>query len=415
MISIDEARALILAECEPLPPEVVSLGDALGRVLFSPALADTDIPPFANSTMDGFAVAAAGTAGASPGSPARFLLVETIAAGEVGKRALAAGEAAKIMTGAPLPQGADAVVEVEANSQQGGSGGDWVELYRAVVPGENVRPAGEDSPAGALVLGAGQALGPAEIGVLASIGRTAVEVFSRPSVAILATGNELVEPDEPLGPGQIRNLNSYTTEAQCRELGIQPLRLGIARDEYQEMRDLMQRGLEHDLLITSGGVSVGEHDLVKPVQDELGVERRLWRVAMKPGKPLAFGVFRRPDGRRCLVFGVPGNPASAMVSFELFIRPAILRLMGHKAVVKPTVRAILAQDQSPTPDRVHAVRVRLTWENGRWLASSTGEQGSGRVRSMVGANGLAFVPPGRSLRAGEEVEAMVLGMNLSEP
>lgn len=410
MISIEQARELILSECEPLPAERLPLSAVLGRVLCSPAIADVDIPPFDNSAMDGYAVRASDTTGASPGSPVRLRIVDTIAAGRVGEVEVFPGCAAKIMTGAPMPHGADAVVESEAACEVT----DTVEVVRAVGPQENVRPRAEDSSAGTVVLDKGHALGPAEIGVLASIGQDSVHVFGRPSVSILATGSELVEPGLPLAPGQIRNSNSYTAEAQCRELGLEPVRLGIARDDYQVTLDLMRSGLGGDLLITSGGVSVGEFDFVKQVQDDLGVQRRLWRVAMKPGKPLSFGVFGRPDGRRCLVFGVPGNPAAAMVSFELFIRPAALRMMGRQAVVRPKRKAVLAQDEPPTEERVRVVRMHVTHEAGRLMAHSTGAQGSGRLRSMVGANALAFVPPGRRLLAGEEVDVMVLGEDLAE-
>ncbi|NLT36017.1 MAG: molybdopterin molybdotransferase MoeA [Gaiellales bacterium] len=410
MISIERARKLILSECEPLPAETLPLSAVLGRVLCSPAVADVDIPPFDNSAMDGYAVRAADTVGALPGSPVSLRIVDTIAAGRVGTVEVMPGCAAKIMTGAPMPRGADAVVESEATREATGA----VEVVRTVARRENVRPKGEDSAVGSVVLDEGHVLGPAEIGVLASIGRREVRVFGRPSVSILATGSELVEPGSPLAPGQIRNSNSYTAEAQCRELGLEPARLGIARDDYQVTVDLMRSGLSGDILITSGGVSVGEFDFVKQAQDDLGVQRRLWRVAMKPGKPLSFGVFERPDGRRCLVFGVPGNPAAAMVSFELFIRPAVLRMMGRQAVARPEQRAVLAQDESPTADWVRVVRMHVSRDAGLLMAYSTGAQGSGRLRSMVGANALAFVPPGRRLLAGEEVAVLVLGEDLAE-
>lgn len=410
MISIEQARELILSECEPLPPESVPLSAALGRVLCVPAVADVDIPPFDNSAMDGFALTSADTAGASAAAPIRLQVVGTIAAGSVGEVEIVPGRAAKIMTGAPMPRGADAVVELEATRQDAG----MVEVMRTVALRENVRAKGEDSTAGSVVLNRGHVLGPAEIGLLASIGQERVSVFGRPSVSILATGSELVEPGMPLAAGQIRNSNSYTAEAQCRELGLEPVRLGIARDDYQVTADLMKSGLDGDILITSGGVSVGEFDFVKQVQDDLGVQRRLWRVAMKPGKPVSFGVYGRAGGGRCLVFGAPGNPAAAMVSFELLIRPAVLRLMGRQAVVRPRHRAVLAQDEPPTEGRVRVVRVHVTREKGCLLARSTGAQGSGRLRSMVGANALAFIPPGRRLRAGEEVEVVVLAEDLVE-
>ncbi len=410
MISIEQARELILSECEPLPAERLPLSAALGRVLCSPAIADVDIPPFDNSAMDGYAVRASDTAGASAGSPVRLQVVDTIAAGMVGEVEVIPGCAAKIMTGAPCLVGGRGGWKRRATPSKQGHGGGGETVGRQ----ENVRPKGEDSSAGTVVLDKGTCLAPAEIGVLASIGQGGW-LFWAPSVFILATGSELVEPGiAHWAPGRSATPNSYTAEAQCRELGLEPVRLGIARDDHQVMLDLMKSGLGGDILITSGGVSVGEFDFVKQVQDDLGVQRRLWRVAMKPGKPLSFGVFGRPDGRRCLVFGVPGNPAAAMVSFELFIRPAVLRMMGRQAVVRPRHKAVLAQAEPPTEERVRVVRMHITRDAGCLVASSTGAQGSGRLRSMVGANALAFVPPGRRLLAGEEVDVMVLGEDLVE-
>jgi molybdopterin molybdotransferase len=254
-------------------------------------------------------------------------------------------------------------------------------------------------------------LGPAEIGLIASLGLPIVQVHRRPRVAVISTGSELVEVDQPLGPGQIRNSNSYTLRAQCQQLGIEATALGIVPDDYSATRDLIERGLTYDVLLTSGGVSVGQFDFVKEVQEELGVERRLWGVAMKPGKPLAFGIRDRK-----LVFGLPGNPVSAMVSFELFVRPALLRLMGYRKTTRPSYRAIIAEDVANSDGRMYVVRVRAWREESTWHVSSTGAQGSGILRSMVGANGLAFVPGGpRGVRAGEEVEFLLLREDLQEP
>jgi molybdopterin molybdotransferase len=221
-------------------------------------------------------------------------------------------------------------------------------------------------------------------------------------VAVLSTGSELVEPGEPLRPGMIRNSNGYSLEALCLEVGVEVTRLGVAPDEYQATRRLMEQGLDYDVLITSGGVSVGEFDFVKEVQDDLGVERRLWRVAMKPGKPLAFGV----RGDR-LVFGVPGNPVAAMISFELFVRPALRRLMGYRQVHRPVYRAVMRESLHNRHGRTHVVRVRAWWEKGSWHATSTGPQGSGILSSMVLANGLVFVP-GESVEAGQEADLVLL-------
>ena len=405
MISIEEARELILAHCHPLSPEDLPLPETLGRALAQPLVADMDIPPFANSAMDGFAIVAADTDSVKPEHPVSLDVVDVIRAGTCGRIAVVSGTAAKIMTGAPMPEGADAVVESEFTTEAEGS----VLVRRRVRSWDNVRPAGEDSSRGTEVLAAGSVIGPAEIGVLASLGLPTVRVHRKPSVAIIATGSELVEPGSPLAKGQIYNSNAYTSEAQCRELRVEPYRMGIAPDEYDVTLAMMKNALTHDVLITSGGVSVGDFDFVKEVQDALGVERKLWRVAMKPGKPLSFGVYKRADGGTCLVFGVPGNPAASMVSFQLFIRPALLRLMGHTAVARPMSTAVLAQDEPNTEDRVRVVRVRLERERGRVVAYSTGSQGSGRLRSMVGANALAFVSPeGGGKAAGEEVDVLII-------
>jgi molybdopterin molybdotransferase len=407
MISIEEARTRVLAEAAPLAVEPRLLAEALGAVLAQEIVAPHSVPPFDNSAMDGFAVRAADTVDASTEAPADLLLGETIPAGHVAAHSLGVGEVAKIMTGAPLPDGADAVVQSESTVEKGGR----VLIMEAVKPGKNIRRAGEDVVQGDRVLAAGSVLGPAEIGLIASMGFPAVQVHRKPRVAIISTGSELVEVDKPLGPGQIRNSNSYSLRAQCQQLGIEATTLGIVPDDYEATRRLVEQGLGYDVLLTSGGVSVGEFDFVKDVQDELGVQRKLWGVAMKPGKPLAFGV-----RNGTLVFGLPGNPVSAMVSFELFVRPALLRLMGYRKTTRPPYRAIISEDVANSDGRVYVVRVRAWREDGTWHVSSTGAQGSGILRSMVGANGLAFVPGGpRGVWAGEGVEFLLLREDLQEP
>jgi molybdopterin molybdotransferase len=407
LISIEDARSRVLAEASPLPAEVVLLPDAVGSVLAEEIIAGHSVPPFDNSGMDGYAIRAVDVVEATSGSPARLLISDTIPAGHVATKGLAAGEAARIMTGAPMPQGADAVAQSEITSEQDG----YVLVYETVRPGKNIRRAGEDVVAGDRVLAAGTPLGPAEIGVLASLGHPRVVVHRRPRVAIISTGSELVEVDQPLGPGQIRNSNSYSLRALCRQLGVEATPFGIVPDDYDATREAIRAGLEYDMLLTSGGVSVGKFDFVKDVQDELGVERRLWGVAMKPGKPLAFGV-----RGGTLVFGLPGNPVSAMVSFELFARPALLRLMGHRKTTRPLYQAIIEEDVANLDGRTYVVRVRAWREDGTWHVSSTGAQGSGILRSMVGANGLAFVPGGaRGVRAGERVEFLLMREDLEEP
>lgn len=407
MISIEEARTRVLADCVPLPVEERSLDDVLGLVLAQDIVAGNSVPPFDNSAMDGFAVSAADTVEASVDQPVELLVSQTIPAGHVAERPLGRGEAAKIMTGAPIPQGADAVVQSEMAEERDSQ----VRILQPVKPGRNIRRAGEDVMAGDCVLPLGSIIGPAEIGLLASLGHPTVLVHRRPRVAIVSTGSELVDIDQPLGPGQIRNSNSFALRAQCQQLGIEATVLGIVPDDYQSTRRLIERGLEYDVLLTSGGVSVGEFDFVKDIQDELGVERRLWGVSMRPGKPLAFGV-----RNGTLVFGLPGNPVSAMVSFEIFVRAALLRLMGYRKTTRPLYRAIIAEDVAGSDGRVYIARVRAWREDGSWHVSSTGPQGSKMLRSMVNANGLVFVPGGsRGVKAGEEVEFLLLREDLQEP
>jgi molybdopterin molybdotransferase len=407
LISIEEARARVLAEAHPLSVESRPLAGALGSVLAEDIVSSHSVPVFDNAGMDGYAVRAQDTIDASPDSPSRLAIVETIPAGHVLTRVLGQNEAAKIMTGAPVPGGADAVIQSEVVEEVEGR----VLVFEAVKPGKNIRRAGEDVMAGDRVLAAGSLLGPAEIGLIASLGRPAVQVHRQPRVAILSTGSELVEVDRPLGPGQIHNSNTYSLQALCRQMGVEPVVMGIVPDDYEATRRLMEAGLAHDVLVTSGGVSVGQYDFVKDVQDELGVTRRLWGVAMKPGKPLTFGV-----RDRTLVFGLPGNPVSVMVSFELFVRPALLRLMGYRKTTRPLYQAVISEDVTNSDGRVFVVRVRAWREDGVWHVSSTGPQGSGILRSMVGANGLAFIPGGaRGVRAGEEVEFLLLREDLEEP
>jgi molybdopterin molybdotransferase len=407
LISIEEARSRVLAEALPLPAEHVPLPDTVGSVLAEDIVATHSVPPFDNSGMDGYAVRAVDIVEAAPASPARLFISATIPAGHVATAALAPGQAARIMTGAPIPVGADTVAQSEITSEDDA----YVNIYEPVRPGKNIRRAGEDVMAGDRVLSAGMILGPAEIGLLASLGHPTVSVHRRPKVAVISTGSELVEVDQPLGPGQIRNSNSYSIRALCRQMGVEATAFGIVPDDQEATRRAIEAGLDYDVLLTSGGVSVGRFDFVKDVQDELGVERRLWGVAMKPGKPLAFGV-----RGKTLVFGLPGNPVSAMVSFELFVKPALLRLMGYRKTTRPLYQAVIEEDVANTDGRTYVVRVRAWREDGTWHASSTGAQGSGILRSMVGANGLAFVPGGaRGVKAGETVEFLLLREDLQEP
>jgi molybdopterin molybdotransferase len=406
LTTIEEARSIVLGEAGPLPKERRPLAESLNMVLAEGLAATHDVPPFDNSAMDGYAVLASDTTKASSEHPAALALTYTIQAGHSGSSELQPGEAARIMTGAPLPKGADAVVQLEVVEEAG----DSVLIFGATRPGNNVREAGGDVSAGERVLESGTVLGPAEIGMAASLGLSTIAVHRRPRVAIVSTGSELVDVGRPLGPGKIYNSNGYSLRALCQQLGIEPDVLGIAADDREATTQLIAKGLEYDVLLTSGGVSVGAFDFVKEVQAELGVERLLWGVAMKPGKPLVFG---KRGGT--LVFGLPGNPVSAMVGFELFVRPALLSLMGYRITARPRHKATIVEDLQALEERVHVVRVRMWHDGASWNATSTGDQGSGRMRSMVGANGLVFVPAASAgFKAGDEVDVVLLSEPLDE-
>jgi len=407
MLSVEDALAQVLSAFRPLGPERMPLLETLGRVLAEDVYADINIPPHDNSAMDGYAVIAADAAGAGPETPVRLRVTENLAAGYVAQQQVVTGTAIRIMTGAPVPGGADAVIRFERTEQEG----EWVDLYFAPPVGNNIRYAGEDVRAGDLILRKGTQIRPQEVGMLAALGCKEVNVIRRPRVAILATGDELVDVDEPLGPGKIRNTNSYSNAAQVRKYGGIPIMLGIAQDRMTDLTDKIQEGLAQgaDLLLTSGGVSVGDFDVVKKVLSAEG-EITFWRVRMKPGKPLAFGrIEAQVDGekRTVPVLGMPGNPVSVMISFEIFARPAILTMLGITDLDKPTVEAVLVDEIPSKDERRHYVRVCLERDGDAYRASLTGAQGSGILNSMVKANGLAVIPEDWThAPAGSPVRAM---------
>ena len=407
MISVDEALEYVLKHFEPLEPEELEILDALDRVLAEDVYSDIDIPPFDNSAMDGYAVRAADTAGANPDAPVTLRVIADLAAGYTTDVVVEPGTAIRIMTGAPLPAGADAVVRFEETSE-GLSGrekaGDRVGVFSQVVIRESVRPAGEDIREGELVLAEGTILRAQEIGVLASLGRARVRVIRQPRVAILATGDELIAIDQPLAPGKIRNSNEYSNAALVQHYGGVPVRLGMARDDVEELTAKIHEGLAQrvDLFLTSGGVSVGDYDVVKDVLSAEG-EMHFWQVRMKPGKPLAFGEIQSVP-----ILGLPGNPVSVMISFEQFARPAILKMLGKTRLRKPTVEAVLEEDVRSSGRRGFK-RAVITRRDGEYYASVTGPQGSGILTSMVKANGLVIIPEGiRYKKAGERVTVQML-------
>jgi len=402
-ITVAEAQQMVLDACPVLGSETVAGVDAQGRVLAEPVCSSRTLPPADCSAMDGFAVRAEDLAGASESDPVELAVVYEVAAGGQGHRPLAAGEAARIFTGAPIPPGADTVVAQEDTVARG----DRVEIRIVPPPREHVREAGEDIRRGDTVLEPGTLVGPAQLGMLASLGRSLVRVHQRPRVAILSGGDELVDPDgDPTG-GRIVSSNTYSLAALCRDVGAEPVNLGIARDTPEDLERLLRSGQRADLLVTSAGVSVGDHDHVRPVLEQLGYRLLFWGVLMKPGYPMTFGRFEAGPGP--LVFGLPGNPVSAMVTFEQFIRPAIRKATGHRAWFRPVVRARLTETLTKKAGRLHFVRVRLDRKGGEIEASSTGNQSSGVLRSMTLAQGLMVVPAeATEMPADSEVSVQVI-------
>ncbi|HEY8156564.1 MAG TPA: gephyrin-like molybdotransferase Glp [Myxococcota bacterium] len=402
-LTASEAQRLILESASALGPETVALPEALSRVLAESVVAGRDLPPADNSAMDGYAVRAADLAGAAADRPVRLPVVFEVAAGAAAARALGAGEAARILTGAPVPAGADSVVRQEDVTREGES------VLVRVAPRlrENVRERGEDVRSGEGVLASGALIGPAEVGMLAALGRSVVAVRQRPRVAILSGGDELVEPDGDVSGGRIVASNSYSIAAQCREAGAEPSYLGIARDDPADLERRFRAGLRADVLVSSAGVSVGDRDYVRPVLEKLGCPLVFWGVKIKPGYPLCFGRFPAGDGP--LVFGLPGNPVSAMITFELFVRPALLKMAGRRAWFRPLVRATLGERLQKGAGRLHFVRVSLERRGEQVIARSTGTQSSGALRSMTLASGLLIFPAEATvLDAGESANVQVL-------
>ncbi len=403
-ITAAEALALVLAETPVLGSETVALGEALGRVLAEPVLSTRVLPPADNSAMDGYAVRAADCAGASERAPIWLPVAFELPAGAAQVPRLEAGSAARILTGAPLPAGSDSVVRQEDAVRDGRRVAIRVEPEK----GEHVRLAGEDVERGERVLEAGARLGAAQIGMLASLGRSIVAVHQRARVAILSGGDELVEPDGDIAGGRIVSSNSWSIAAHCRELGAEPVYLGIARDVPEDIERRLRAGLAADVIVSSAGVSVGDRDFVRDVLEKLGCRLHFWGVKMKPGYPLAFGRVGE-DVRGPLVFGLPGNPVSAMMTFEQFVRPALLRMRGARRLHRPLVSARVAEALHKKPGRLHFVRVTLAREGDAIIAQSTGNQSSGVLKSMIRAQGiLIFDADASELAVGATATVQVL-------
>lgn len=399
MVSVEEAIEMILARAAPLGTEEISITNGLGRVLAETIVATDDMPPFDTASVDGYAVISA------DGIQPRRVLAE-ITAGHVDRQRVETGTAMRIMTGAPLPAGADAVVMVEETSEVDGV----VRLERAPRPGENVHRRGQDVSVGQQVLQPGTVLGAAELGLLATVGRARVQVYRQPIVAVLSTGDELIEPDQLLRPGAIRDSNRYALLASIREAGGLAVSLGAVRDDETAQEALIREGLRQaDVVLTSGGVSVGSRDLIKPILRRIGTIH-FGRVSFKPGKPTTFATV---DDR--LVFGLPGFPVSSLVSFEVFVRPALRKLQGHARLFRPMIRVEIAHDLTPSPDRVEYQRAVVCWDRGRLVARATGSQRSSRLLSMVGANALLRIAPGTArIPSGSQVDAMLVDEIVSD-
>ena len=397
-IEIEQAREIVMGCVEPPGEEPVALSEALGRVLAEDVLSEEDVPGFDSSAMDGFALRSADVT--ETGASGLEIVGES-RAGHPSEEALELGQAIAISTGAAIPEGADAVVPVERANHLDG----LVQVLGDVSSGANIRRAGEDMRAGERALAAGVALGPAELGVLASAGCAAPLCFTRPRVAILVTGDELVEPGEPLGPGEIYNSNAHSIAALVTEAGGLVVGTASVRDDPLGTRAAISSALESaQVLVICGGVSVGEHDHVKASLAEIGVSEHFWGIALKPGKPTWFGTHDRT-----LVFGLPGNPVSAMVTFTLLVAPA-LRALGGRAADTSRASATLTRGYEKQPGRAHAVRCRLSLSESGWLAEPTGPQGSHILTSMLGADALAMIPSASGpVQAGERVVVELLG------
>ena len=419
MISVEQALEKILAYVDILEEEEKPILDCMGQVLAEDIYSGINVPPLDNSAMDGYAVQAGDTRNASSGSPQFLSVIDMVAAGSISEREVQPGTAIRIMTGAPIPRGADSVVKFEDTDEllRRESAIDRqlpteIGILCQTTAGLNIRRAGEDITKGSIVLSKGVVIRPSEVGVLASLGRSKVMVIRRPVMAILATGDELVESNQPLPPGKIYNSNTYSVAALVLRYGGIPKILGIALDNEDSLVAKLRQVLEADMLITTGGVSKGDYDVVKNILAKEG-EITFWTVRMKPGKPLAFGTIRGDNKagkiRNIPHLGLPGNPVSSMVTFELFVRPSILKMMGKKNLAKPTVTAVLENSIVNNDGRRVLARAVINKRNGKYFAQLTGPQGSGILTSMSSANGLVIVPEDKArLEAGDIVQVMML-------
>ncbi len=401
LTSLEDARKTVLDSVRPLGLEKVGLLEALGRVLGEDIIAARDNPPWDNSAMDGFAVRSEDIKQEHAiTKPTVLKVIEDVPAGKAATRSVGPGQAIRIMTGAPVPKGADTVVKVEETEPAG----DSVRIFKPEPRGANIRPQGEDVKKGDCIIAKGTQIRPAEAGMLAILAKSFIFVYQRPRVAILSTGDELADLDERFDEDKIVNSNSYGIAAAVQEAGGIPFLLGIARDQPVALKEKIAHGLNADILVLSGGVSMGDYDFTKAVFKELGAEMHFWKLAIRPGQPLAFGRIQHT-----LAFGLPGNPVSSMVTFEQLVRPAMLKMSGHRGYGRPVVKAVFQEKFSKRPDRRHFLRGILSMENGVLKVRTTGDQGSGILTSMVKANGLIDVPEHvERLNPGDTVDVQVL-------
>ena len=400
MIPVQEALDKILSKIQFKGVEKIPLDQALGRVMAEDVVSRINNPPLDNSAMDGYALIAGDIQSATPENPVKLEMVEEIAAGYTAKGTLKPGQTMRIMTGAPIPPGADAVLMQEDTQKDGDS---ILCLDRADVE-ENIRRAGEDIKIGESVLKKGTTLSPAHIGMLAVIGRSQIAVGQRPTVSILSTGDEILELDEtPQGP-QIFNSNGHMLAAQIKSAGGIPIYLGIAKDTEKDLMEKFEWALKADIVVSSGGVSVGDYDLVKSSLQKMGQDMLFWKVAMKPGKPLAFGRIGKTP-----IFGLPGNPVSSFVSFEQFVRPSLRKVLGCSDLSHKTVQAKLTRTITKKPGRLHFLSSIVSWADGEYTVTPAGEQGSGILKSAANANGLLIFPlEAEEIKQGQEVAVQLL-------
>jgi molybdopterin molybdotransferase len=421
MLSVEEALQKILDAVDVLEIESVPILESLGQVLAEDIKSNINVPPLDNSAMDGYAVWSEDTRGASEKTPRVLKVIDTIMAGDIPKKKVVPGTAIRIMTGAPLPAGADSIVQFENTDDQKQKDAPAnravarVSILSETRPGQNIRLAGEDISRGKTVLRKDTVIRPAEIGLMASIGCRRVKVIRRPVVAVLSTGNEIVDVNQPLPEGKIYDSNAYSIASLIKRYGGIPKMLGIARDEEKELVSKLKQAQDADMLLTTGGVSMGDYDMVKDILARDG-EMVFWKVRVKPGKPLAFGKIKGRDknGKPKSIphLGLPGNAASCMVSFEIFVRPALLKMMGKKNLVKPSVEAIIENTVKNDAGRRIYDRAIVQKRNGHYYARLTGPQGSGILTSMSLANGLVLIPEEKTkVNKGDTVQALMLDWN----